>query len=244
MNQPLRVLMVEDSEDDASLLLRVLRRGGYEPVYAIVDTPSAMRAALKSQEWDVITSDHAMPHFSAPKALALAKKLRPDLPFIIVSRAIDLNLAVSLMKDGAQDYIQKKTELPRLVPAIRRELDEAKIRCEHQQVRDALEISETRYRRLFETAQDGILILDAETGQIPDVNPFLIEMLGYSHEEFLGKKLWEIGAFKDIEASKAAFLELQNKGYVRYKIYRWRRKTGVQWPWNLSVMSILLIIIK
>jgi len=82
---------------------------------------------------------------------------------------------------------------------------------------EALKISETRYRRLFESAQDGILILDAQTGQISDVNPFLGEMLGYSHEEFLGKKLWEIGPFKNMEASKAAFLELQNKGYIRYK---------------------------
>ncbi len=88
---------------------------------------------------------------------------------------------------------------------------------ERKQTEEALKISETRYRRLFETAQDGILILDADTGQISDVNPFLVEMLGYSHEDFLGKKLWEIGAFKDIEASKAAFLELQSKGYVRYK---------------------------
>ena len=139
MNQLLRVLMVEDSEDDATLLLCVLRREGYEVVYTIVDTPAAMRAALESQEWDVITSDHAMPHFSAPKALELVKKLRPDLPFIIVSGEIDLKSAVSLMKDGAQDYIQK-TELPRLVPAIRRVLDEAKIRREHQQVRDAQDI--------------------------------------------------------------------------------------------------------
>ena len=88
---------------------------------------------------------------------------------------------------------------------------------EQKQSEEALKISETRYRRLFETAQDGILILDAETGQISDVNPFLVEMLGYSHEEFLGKKLWEIGPFKNIEASKAAFLELQSKGYVRYE---------------------------
>jgi formate hydrogenlyase transcriptional activator len=88
---------------------------------------------------------------------------------------------------------------------------------ERKKTEEALKISETRYRRLFETAQDGILILDADTGQISDVNPFLVEMLGYSHEDFLGKKLWEIGAFKDIEASKAAFLELQSKGYVRYK---------------------------
>jgi len=72
-----------------------------------------------------------------------------------------------------------------------------------------LKASEARYRRLFETAQDGILILDADTERITDVNPFLMEMLGYSQADFLGKKLWEMGTFKDIEASKAAFSELQ-----------------------------------
>jgi len=87
---------------------------------------------------------------------------------------------------------------------------------ERKKMEGALKISETRYRRLFEAAQDGILILDAETGQIVDVNPFLLEMLGYSHEELLGKKLWEIGTFRDIEASKAISLELKSKGYVRY----------------------------
>src|SRR5271157_4493109 len=81
---------------------------------------------------------------------------------------------------------------------------------------EALKASETRYRRLFETAQDGILILDTETGQIDDVNPFLIDMLGYAYKDFLGKKLWELGAFKNIEASKVAFTKLQRKGYVRY----------------------------
>ena len=82
---------------------------------------------------------------------------------------------------------------------------------------EALKASETRYRRLFETAQDGILILDADTGQIDDVNPFLIDMLGYAYEDFRGKKLWEIGAFKDTKASKTAFTKLQRKGYVRYE---------------------------
>ena len=84
-------------------------------------------------------------------------------------------------------------------------------------VQDALRASETRYRRLFETAQDGILILDAGTGQIVEVNPFLIGMLGFSHEQFLGKKLWEIGLFKDIVANKDNFEELQQKAYIRYE---------------------------
>ncbi len=86
-----------------------------------------------------------------------------------------------------------------------------------RQREEALKASETRYRRLFETAQDGILILDADTGQIDDVNPFLIDMLGYTYADFRGKKLWEIGAFKDTRASKAVFTKLQRKGYVRYE---------------------------
>jgi PAS domain S-box-containing protein len=80
----------------------------------------------------------------------------------------------------------------------------------------ALRDSETRYRRLFEAAKDGILILDFKSGQIVDVNPFLIEMLGYTHSEFVGKKLWEIGPFKDIPASRSAFRELQTKKIIRY----------------------------
>lgn len=92
---------------------------------------------------------------------------------------------------------------------------------------EALRVSETRYRRVFETAQDGILLLNAETAQIEDVNPYLIHMLGYSHSEFLGKKLWEVGPFADIKESKEMFLELQSKGYVRYEDLPLRTVSGV-----------------
>jgi len=216
MNQPLRLLMVDDSEDDANLMLAALRRGGYEVFSELVDTPAGMLAAMRHQRWDVITSDHAMPRFSAPAALELAKQLSPATPFIIVSGEIDLNLAVALMRNGAKDYI-KKQELPRLIPAIGRELREAGLSMEIKTVKNSLEISETRYRRLFETAQDGILILDAETGQILDVNPFLIKILGYTKDFFLGKKLWDFGFFHDEAESKKAFAELQDKGYIRYQ---------------------------
>ena len=80
----------------------------------------------------------------------------------------------------------------------------------------ALRTSETRYRRLFETAQDGIFIINASTGQIDDVNPYLVHLLGYTHGEMLGKKLWEVGAFADVERCKEMFAELQAQGYVRY----------------------------
>ena len=97
----------------------------------------------------------------------------------------------------------------------------------HDEEEDALKESEIRYRRLFESAKDGILILNATTGQITDVNPFLINLLGYSHEEMLGKKLWEIGLFKDAEVNREAFKELQEKKYIRYEELPLQTKKGV-----------------
>jgi PAS domain S-box-containing protein len=88
---------------------------------------------------------------------------------------------------------------------------------ERKRIEYALKVSEVRYRRLFETAKDGILILDADTGQITDANPFLQDLLGYSHTELLGKMLWEIGPFRDIAASRGAFRKLQRKEYIRYE---------------------------
>ena len=93
---------------------------------------------------------------------------------------------------------------------------------------NALRISEARYRRLFETARDGILLLNAQTAQIEDVNPFLIELLGYSRAEFLGKKLWEVGAFTDIELSKQMFATLQEQGYIRYENLPLKTSAGKQ----------------
>jgi len=103
---------------------------------------------------------------------------------------------------------------------------EVMIRKDKGQAEDLLRESESRYRRLFETAKDGILLLDAVTGQITDVNPFLIELLGYSYNEFIGKSLWEIGPFKDIAASQSAFRELRQKKYIRYDELPLETKTG------------------
>lgn len=92
----------------------------------------------------------------------------------------------------------------------------------------ALEVSETRYRRLFETAQDAILILDALTGEITDANPFIKKMLGYSEDELVGKELWQIGLFRDVEENKAAFRQLQQRGYIRYDRLPLETKSGEQ----------------
>jgi formate hydrogenlyase transcriptional activator len=116
----------------------------------------------------------------------------------------------------------QRTDMPDTVCAVIVDITERK------KMEEVLKISESRYRRLFEAAQDGILILEAETGQIMDVNPFLLEMLGYSLEELLGKKLWEIGTFRDIEASKATSSALKSKGYVRYHDLPLETKEGRQ----------------
>lgn len=94
----------------------------------------------------------------------------------------------------------------------------------------ALRYSEARFRRLFETAQDGILLLNAETGIIEEVNPFLIQLLGYAHEEFLGKELWDIGFFRDTTLSRAEFSELKAKGYIRYDNLPLETKDGRSIP--------------
>jgi two-component system cell cycle sensor histidine kinase/response regulator CckA len=468
----LNVLIVEDSDDDAQLTLRTLSKGGWDVRHRVVSDPASLSAALRQQAWDVVLSDHNMPHFDALDALALVRRESTETPFIIVSGSIGEEVAVGAMKAGASDYILKG-KLQRLLPAIEREVREAAVhrdrkraeeevrwksalleaqanatidgilvvdgqgrklfqnrryielwkipdhivannddkqqvefvknhakdpekfverivylyshpdeisrdevelndgtvldwysapvigqggthfgriwvfrditerkraeealrqseerfrilfeqaadiilqlemtpegmpvireansatfrllgferdeligrpvsfidaapdashviasrrqnilfktgttfevkhRCKDGTIRDFecsvtemqigsktyavsverdvtdrkraehdREASETRYRRLFESAKDGILILDADTGKIMDVNPFLTELTGYSHEVFLGKHLWEIGPFRDIAASKTSLAELQSKQYVRYE---------------------------
>src|SRR5580704_9773311 len=141
MGQPLRVLIVEDDERDAALVLHELRRCDYEVTYERVETPEAMTAALERQPWDIVLSDFTMPRFSAPAALSLVKERALDLPFIIVSGTIGEETAVTSLRAGAHDFLVKGA-LARLVPAIERERREAGIRAERNKMREQLLISE------------------------------------------------------------------------------------------------------
>ncbi len=214
-NRTLRVLNVEDSEQDAALIARHLTRAGYDLTLNRVETAETMRAALKNGGWDVILCDYSMPQFNALRALAVAKELKLDIPFIIISGTIGESAAVEAMRAGAHDYLMKDA-LTRLGPAIERELHELENRRARRRAEGAQRASELRYRCLFESAKDGILILDGNTGQIVDANPYLMKALGYSYEELAGKELWEIGVFKDIAAARESFEELRDKSYVRY----------------------------
>ena len=138
MTRPLRLLLVEDSEDDALLVVRELSKHGFTLDHARVDTPSALRAALDDGAWDIVITDHNMPGFNSEEALAIVREKDADLPVIIVSGSIGEDIAVAAMKGGAHDYIMKGN-LARLAPAIERELRDAHTRQEHRQAQEAIE---------------------------------------------------------------------------------------------------------
>ncbi len=165
MGVPFNILMVEDSEDDAALLLRELRRGGYDPTSWRVDTPEAMREALDKLRWDVIVADYAMPRFSGPAALALLKETGRDIPYITVSGTVGEEIAVDMMRAGAHDYMMKD-KLMRLVPAIKRELHEAEMRRDHRRAEEALRESQTGLAKAQEIAHLGNWDWDIVTNEL------------------------------------------------------------------------------
>lgn len=183
----LRALLVEDSEDDALLVARELRKGGFELFYQRVDTLPSMAAALKNHTWDVVISDHSMPNFSAPAALALLKERGLDVPFLIVSGCIGEEVAVAAMKAGAHDYMLK-SDLVRLVPAIQRETREAELRQTRQYAEAIHQETEARTQAILENAADGIITID-EGGAIGSFNAAACRMFGYSAEEAVGKNI-------------------------------------------------------
>jgi signal transduction histidine kinase len=133
MGEPLRVLIIEDSEDDAVLLVRELRREGYDPTVERVETAEAMADALATRAWDLVLADYHLPRFNAPAAMAILEQSGIDVPFIIVSGTIGEETAVAAMKAGAHDYVMKD-RLARLVPAVQRELREALARRQRRRL--------------------------------------------------------------------------------------------------------------
>jgi PAS domain S-box-containing protein len=188
----LSVLLVEDSENDAMLLMRELRRGGYEPVFERVHTSEGMEEAWRTAEarghpFQIVISDYYMPRFGASAALELLRKHDSDVPFIVVSGKVGEEAAVEIMKAGADDYLTKEN-MSRLCPAIERELREVEVKREREL---ALSRSEDRFKRLVEQAADAIFVHDLE-GRFVDVNRQACESLGYTREELLGMSVADI----------------------------------------------------
>ena len=167
MSKQLRILLVEDSEDDATLLTRALKKGGIQPVVERVETEDAMKKALTKQDWDIIIADYVLPRFSGLDAVGVLKKTEKDLPFIIVSGKIGEETAVEAMRAGAHDYIMKGN-LARLLPAIEREMAEALVR---RKKRDAEEELRRSYNKLADT-----------TTQLEKTNKQLRDEIGERHK--------------------------------------------------------------
>ncbi len=144
---PLKLLVIEDAEDDAFLLVDSFRRAGHEVRFERVDTRTATHHALETGSWDAVLSDHSMPSFNALEALAIMQELGLDLPFIIVSGVIEEETAIAAMRAGAHDYLAKD-RLDRLVPAVEREMREAKNRAERSAALGTIRENEARFRAL------------------------------------------------------------------------------------------------
>ncbi|RMF69423.1 MAG: response regulator [Calditrichaeota bacterium] len=234
MKTPLRVLFVEDSEDDVHLLLRELRQGNYEVTWSRVETPEDMRAELARQDWDVIVSDYAMPRFDGRAALNLLKQKELDIPFIIISGTVGEDTVVEVMKSGAHDYVMKDN-LTRLVPAIKRELKEAETRKMARQAEEARRISEQRLQLALVGANDGIWDWNIRTGEVY-YSPRWAEMLGFEAGEIEPRKeAWmRLIHPKDREAVQNA-IDAHFSGLTPvFEVeYRLRTKAG-QWKWILT----------
>jgi PAS domain S-box-containing protein len=218
------ILIVDDQAANVSLLEKMLRGAGYVSIESTTD-PNKVCELHRKNRYDLILLDLQMPGLDGFQVMEGLKAIETGgyLSVLVITAQPDHKLRA--LKAGAKDFISKPFDFAEVLMRVHNLLEvrllhrKAETRAEQAETQSekAIRASELRYRRLFETAQDGILILDAETGQVVDANPFMKHLLGYSQEEFLGRKLWEIGPFKGAGASKIAFAELQHQDRIRYE---------------------------
>jgi len=182
MAKSLKVLFIEDSEDDVELITAELARGGFDPEPRRVETAEEMQDALQ-EPWHLIICDYRLPRFSAEDALARLKQSDQDIPFIIVSGAVQAEDTVALLKQGAHDFMDKHATA-RLLPAVERELREKEIRCRRRQAEERVRI----LSRAVEQSPVSVVITDPE-GRIEYVNPRFEQLSGYDSDEVIGRNL-------------------------------------------------------
>jgi PAS domain S-box-containing protein len=222
--QPLRVLVVEDSEDDAQLEMRMLRRGGFAPEWHRVQDLQALRQALEERDWDAVLSDFRLPRFSGVDALSVFRDSGMDVPFIFVSGTIGEETAVEAMKAGASDYVMKQN-LARLAPVVKRELAQAAIRAEHRRAQVELQASRDRYVDLYEFAPVGYLTLSTD-GDIEQLNLTGAETLGAPRDELVRARFSRFVLPSDVERWNEGFVDVLHRGgHLRIELVM-RRAAG------------------
>jgi len=235
MGKEIRVLIIEDSEDDALLLIRQLRRDGYNPIYQIVDTADKVIQALDSQSWDIVISDYILPEFSGLEALKLIQSKGMDIPCIIVSGRITDETAVSAMRAGARDYVMKDN-LKRIGSAIERELAEAETRRARRETEAELKDTAEKLRLVTETIRDVFWIGTPGTGEIVYLSAACEEIWGRSRNELL--KTPEIILQSVHPDDRTAYLESMKRlaeGKLEVLEYRIIRPDGsIRWISNHS----------
>jgi PAS domain S-box-containing protein len=180
MGIPLKVLMIEDSEDDCELLIRQIRKGGYDPQYLRIDSEHALKHALDEQGWDIVLCDYSLPRFSGSEALKVFKKYNLEIPFIVISGNIGEEVAVEMMRGGASDYLMKD-KLARLIPAIQRELEEFAVRRNSRIIEENLKDSELKFSLFMDYLPLQVLIEDTY-GKIRYINRKAREMVEEKEE--------------------------------------------------------------
>ncbi len=230
MDTSLRLLLIEDSENDAQLLVRELKRAGYDVRYERVDTEETLNAALDRQMWDLAIGDYSMPQFSGMAALRLIQERGLDLPFISVSGTITEEMAVAAMRAGAKDYVTKG-QLQRLIPAIERELRESEARA-------ALRDAEASFATLVEFAPIGIYRSNP-VGQFLSVNSAFVRMLGYDSSD----EVLPLDMGRDVYADADERQRLLDRDTYSDRQYddveaTWKRKDGRLLQVQLSVRAV------
>jgi PAS domain S-box-containing protein len=224
MENVLNALIVEDSEDDAQLLVRELKRGGYSVNFKRVENAEEMTTALAQNDFDIIFADYSLPQFDAPHALGLLKRSGLDIPFIIVSGTVAEEMAILSMKAGAHDYLQK-AHLKRLLPAVERELREAESRRARKQADDALRRSEAQYRILFDSNPLPMWVYEMTTLRFLAVNDAAVYHYGYSRAEFLSMTIKGIRNPEDVPALLNTIAQ-DAPGFAPASIWKHRKKDG------------------
>ncbi len=235
MSETINVLIIEDYEDDAMLILRSLRHGGFVPIWQRVQTVKELVEALKNCTWDVVISDYNLPELNAPRALEIVREICSHLPFIVVSGTIGEALAVELMIAGANDYLMKGS-LTRLPEAVRRELREAKMRIERIQAAIELDQIKERLQLALEGSAIGLWDWAVQTGELT-INEQWAQMLGYTVKELepISFETWQSNAHpEDLRQTLQVLEQLFRQEIHAYEVeMRMRHKQG-DWIWVLS----------